>query len=140
MNPFDLGMVQPSCFYSYHNRNLIDKEEQNFQHIGNQALYYNPCWTLMGDFASSKTYIESKRNGGTYYFVEKKSKKLYWYLIDQIIMRKSLIEEFNSEYLKVIENQNYIDEVLKPKIKVGNKFIPKLDYLPIKFSFNFKTK
>jgi len=131
MNPFDKGMVQPTCFNSFHNRLLVNKD--TMPHIaGAQRLYYNPCWTLMGDFISARTYDDSKRMGGTQHFLEKKSRKFYWYLIDQIIMAKELINDFISESLVIIEEKYFVDELLKPKIKN----IPKLDHLPICFSFN----
>jgi hypothetical protein len=55
-------------------------------------------------------------------------------------MRKSLMDEFDSEFLKVVEKQAYIDEILKPAIQVNNKKMPKLDHLPLRFSFNLKNK
>jgi hypothetical protein len=139
MNPFDAGMVQPSCFFTHHNREMIDVDEKKYQTI-NEKLYYNPCWSLLGDFAADKSYDRGKRTGGSIFFKEQKSKPLHWYLIDQIILRKPLIEEFDSKYLKIVEKDYLVEEVLKPKIKVGGVLQPKLDHLPLRFSFTFKAK
>lgn len=131
MNPFDLGMVQPTGFNAWNNRSTILADTVPHQ-SGAQRIYYNPCWTLLGDYVSSKTYQESSRMGGTHYFNKAISKKYLWYMIDQIIMSRTLIEDFNSGSLRVIENSSYITELYKPKIDETKK----LDHLPIFFSFN----
>lgn len=133
MNPFDLGMVEPVAFYSHHNKQLVDTDKR-WHMAAYQPLYYNPCWTLLGDFQSGNPTTPNSRMGGTLHYEERKSRKLHWYVIDQVIMRKALIDEFNPSYLQVVEKQEYIDEILKPKQKKQ----PKLDHLPIKFSFTFK--
>lgn len=131
MNPFDLGMVEPSGFYAHNNRNLIESDRHQ-RHLAMRTLYYNPCWTLLGDYINGNSHSQSNRSGGTFYFEKEKSRKIYWHLIDQIIMRKSLIDEFNSEHLKVLENEELIKEVKGSKEKNKNK----IDHFPLKFSFN----
>ena len=51
-------------------------------------------------------------------------------------MRKSLINEFVSEDLEIIENEFIKTEILREPKKNENK----IDHFPLKFSFNFKTK
>lgn len=137
MNPFDYGMVEPTGFFTHHNQMLIKKDKRQ---VNGQThfLYYNPCWSLLGDFISSKSYLVSKRMGGTFHYTKEKSRRIYWYLIDQIIMRKAMIDEFNFEYLKIVETEFYVEEVLKRNTFLNNKKVPKLDHLPIRFSYNFK--
>ena len=131
MNPFDAAMVDPDGFYSLGDRALVEKF-----HLDNikskNRIYYNPSWSLLGDFISSKSYLHSKRIGGTFRFEEKKSRKLHWYLVDQIIINNELLNDFNSETLRIIDPKEYVDLLFEKKIKK----VPKLDHLPIVFSFN----
>lgn len=134
MNPFDYGMVEPLGFFAHNNRELVTTETQ-FKHGKNNIVYYNPSWTLLGDFVNKSEYKQNSRSGGSFFYKEKKSRCLYWYLIDQIIMRKSLIDEFVSEDLEIIEEDTLKDEIIKEKKKGDNK----IDHFPLKFSFEFKN-
>lgn len=135
MNPFDYGMVEPLGFFAHNNRELITTETQ-IKHGRNNIIYYNPSWTLLGDFVNKADYKENNRSGGSFFYKEKKSRCLYWHLIDQIIMRKPLIDEFISEDLEIIEEEAIKEEIKKDKIKGVNK----IDHFPLKFSFKFKNK
>jgi hypothetical protein len=50
-------------------------------------------------------------------------------------MRKSLIEEFISEDLQLIEKDSIVAEVKKDKICGVNK----IDHFPLQFSYEFKN-
>ncbi|MEM1407093.1 MAG: hypothetical protein AAGG59_09985 [Bacteroidota bacterium] len=133
MNPYDHGMVEPAGFYAHNNRDLLVSDD--LHRLGrNRKSYYNPCWSLLGDYVNKTTHDQSKRTGGSFYFKTQKSRNVYWHLIDQIIMRKTLIDEFNSEFLQIIENDNLIMEVKR----VRKKNETKLDHFPLKFSFSLK--
>lgn len=130
MNPFDLGMVEPNGFFAHNNRNLI-KNDSRVVHGQNHISYYNPCWTLLGDFINKSDYSNSQRSGGSFYYKQQKSRAYYWHIIDQLIMRKSLINEFCSESLEIIENTNLIEQI---QMETNRD----MDHFPLKFSFNFK--
>ena len=134
MNPFDLGMVEPTGFFAHNNREVVNRESQ-LKYGATSILYYNPSWTLLGDFVNNKSHQESSRMGGSYYFKEQKSRCLYWHLIDQLIMRKTLIEEFVSEDLQIIEKESIVEEVKKDKICGANK----IDHFPLQFSYEFQN-
>ena len=135
MDPFDYAMVEPKGFNAHNNRDLVVSDTK-FKFGSHNILYYNPSWTLLGDFVNKLDYSKHKRTGGSFYFKKKISRSLYWHLIDQIIMRKSLINEFVSEDLEIIENEFIKTEILREPKKDENK----IDHFPLKFSFNFKTK
>jgi exonuclease III len=135
MNPFDYGMVEPQGFFAHNNRELITSDTKTKFGRSN-TMYYNPSWTLLGDFVNKSEYKANNRSGGSFYYKEKKSRCLYWHLIDQIIMRHSLIDEFVSEELEIIEDETLKNELIKDKVKGINK----VDHFPLKFSFNFKNK
>ncbi len=133
MNPFDLAMVEPNGFNAHNNRELVEVDVK-LKYGNKNILYYNPCWTLLGDFVNKSKYLESKRSGGSFFYEGVGSRPLYWYLIDQIIMRKALIDEFVSEDLEIIENIDVREELLQKNNKGG------IDHFPLKFSFNFKNE
>jgi hypothetical protein len=134
MNPFDLGMIEPTGFFALNNRDLLTTDYK-WKFGGKEILYYNPCWTLLGDYATTGLDTQ-KRSGGSYYYEDSKSRCLYWYLIDQIILRKSLISEFISDSLKIGENAELLETITQKKIK-GEK---KLDHFPLTISFNFNPE
>lgn len=128
MNPFDLGMIEPMGFFAHNNRELVTTETR-FKFGNDHVMYYNPCWTLLGDYVNKAKYETHKRRGGSFFFEEKQSRRLYWYLIDQIIMRKSLIDEFVSEDLEIIEDAE-ITEIFSSNANT-------IDHLPLQLSFKF---
>ena len=132
MNPFDLGMVEPMGFYAFNNRELVT-DDQKLKYGSRRALYYNPCWTLLGDYISKSNYVESKRSGGSFYYGKRASRNIYWHLIDQIIIRKSIIDNFIESELEVIETPE-ISKFLYSTTKILNE----IDHFPLKFSFNFE--
>ena len=135
MDPFDYAMVEPKGFNAHNNRELVTTDSQ-LKFGTHNKLYYNPSWTLLGDFVNKMDYTKNKRTGGSFFYKDKVSRNLYWHLIDQIIMRKSIIDEFISDDLEIIENEDLKTELLKVKTKGENK----IDHFPLKFSFNLKTK
>jgi len=59
MNPFDYGMVEPTGFYAHNHRELVSVETH--KRLGDhRTLYYNPSWTLLGDYINQQTYGDSK--------------------------------------------------------------------------------
>lgn len=132
MNPFDYGMVEPNGFFAHNNRELVDVDAK-IKHGNKQILYYNPCWILLGDYVNKTNYKTNNRTGGSFFYEGEKSRSLYWYLIDQIIMRKALIDGFVSEDLEIIEDPQMREDIQKEKTKDINK----IDHFPLQFSFNF---
>jgi len=126
MNPFDAGMVEPHGFYSLNFHEIV-KNKKIFQHSPEQ-MFYNPCWTLLGDNDKTKFKIP-----GTYYYVSSPSKKLYWHLFDQIVLSEKMIKNFSHSDLEIIENPLMINEMIKSKPKKNTIYS---DHLPIKFTLN----
>jgi len=70
MNPFDVGMVEPLGFFAHNNRELITTETQ-FKHGRQNILYYNPSWSLLGDYINKMNYEDNKRSGGSFFIGKK---------------------------------------------------------------------
>lgn len=133
MNPFDLGMISPYAFFSHNNQELLENDKR-YVDKKLRPIYYNPCWALLGDFITRSSYADSKRTGGSYYFESGLSRDYRWSILDQVIMRKSLLEEFECKDLEIIENEDLVKNHIKRiDIKEG-----RIDHLPLKFTFNFK--
>lgn len=125
MNPFDLGMVEPAGFFAYNNKELLENDPI-LKYNDYRIQFYNPCWALLGDFFLDVDLKIKNRTGGTFYYQPKLSRAYQWHLIDQIILRKALINEFSPSELKVIDD----------RFKLDNS----IDHYPLKFSFNLKEK
>ncbi len=142
MNPFDLGMTEPRGFYAQNNISTT-KINAHFAHGISEFMYYNPCWTLLGDFYLGHENKALKRQGGSHYFNKQLARNIKWHILDQIIFRKSLFDEFIKEELKIIETDEWVDQLTasfekKKKKKENGEVV--LDHLPLQFAFDVKTK
>lgn len=83
-------------------------------------MFYNPMWNLFGDF-----------NGppGSYYFNKGGTGNPMWHILDQVIIRPSLIQSFINNSLRIIDRTDKVS--LLDKVGHPNKKIS--DHLPIFF-------
>ncbi|RKI99377.1 endonuclease/exonuclease/phosphatase family protein [bacterium D16-54] len=84
----------------------------------NYRKFYNPMWSLMGDFSYP---------AGTYYLNQSKLHSPMWYMHDQVIISQEVLPVFIKEKLKIITTCSYAD--LKNKNQHPNKKIS--DHFPI---------
>lgn len=124
MNPFENGMVSAFAFNSIPCQKTAMKETRKLQDR-TYKFFYNPMWNLLGDYDN---------NPGTYYTSTPNQVTYYWNILDQIIMRPSLIKYFVKDSLAILQNINgkpLVDQNGKPSIS---------DHLPITFKFNFTNE
>lgn len=120
VNPFEEPMLAASALHSLSSRNVARKVSRIVE--GHKySMFYNPMWNLLGDL-----------NGlpGTYYYADAKQVNYFWNVFDQVIIRPSLINNFDINSLQIIKevgNVSLIDENGHPKIS---------DHLPIYFKIN----
>lgn len=62
---------------------------------GLYPYFYNPMWNLLGDDPPGSA-------PGTYYYRGRHSHELYWHMLDQVLVRPSLVERFDFEQLKIV--------------------------------------
>lgn len=118
INPFDRPMVSATGFYSVNSRGVASKLDRTLRKE-KYLMFYNPMWNLFGDF---------NKPPGTYYYNKSSAVNYYWHILDQVIIRPSLIEHFEIDNLKIIH------EVQGEEL-VTNEGHPKYsDHLPIYFS------
>jgi exonuclease III len=125
MAPYEKGMTEPMGFFTFQNENQVrDKHEYIF---GRQLSFYNPCWRLMGDYNIKK---RTNRTGGSFFYSTTKKRKLMtWHLIDQVIMTKNMVTDFDQDSLEIVET----DLLLKDLIDSSKK----IDHLPLHFTLKF---
>ena len=122
MNPFDEGMVSSESFHAVMDRataregsRTIDFEQRKF--------FFNPMWGLMGDLYEGPS--------GTYYFREPDTMVYFWNMLDQVILRPSLLPYFQSDNLTIITqvgDESLLRDNGRPDVNVAS------DHLPLFFS------
>ena len=116
MNPFEVGMVSAEAFHAVMDRNIANKVSRKVD--GEIYKYfYNPMWRLMGD--DSNDFL------GTYYY-RAGSISYFWNTFDQVLLRHSLLGNFNSKNVSIISRIRHRNLIVNNKI---DKFFS--DHLPI---------
>jgi hypothetical protein len=133
MNPFELGMVAPNGFNSVMSRQIASAIRRKVSGLGigssrDYHYFYNPMWSYLGDL--------SNFSPGTYYFYEDSFDNHYrWNMLDQILIRPSLMGNFVANSLQIIEsdvNGNaLIDDTKRTRAKEQL-----CDHLPVVFSMD----
>lgn len=128
MNPFESGMIHPEGFHALPTRN----SEERIRFIGgiNYRTFYNPSWEKFGDFEIIDN-LSKLRPGGSYYHENSNDINYYWYVFDQVIIRKSLIPNFCFEEFKYISSLNKNNDLLNDNFSPNDKKYS--DHLPLKF-------
>ena len=99
-SPFDEELIQKDCFNAVLFQDLIMKSES--VKVAGSAFrrFYNPIITYINE--NPKMYGSFYHSNG--------ANSLYWYCLDQVIMRKSLIDSFiRLEYLRKIGNRSLMN-------------------------------
>mgnify|MGYP003374493929 CR=1 FL=1 len=120
MNPFDKGMVSVVGMNSLPCLKTAKKSKarRKFQRK-EYSFFYNPMWNLFGDFNGAP---------GTYFHSNPPSLSLYWNILDQVLIRPGIANNFENKSLKVVEkigSSSLVDKRNRPLLS---------DHLPIFFS------
>lgn len=122
MNPFDPGMARAKTMNSVMNKEIALKGKRTY--CGKDYPYfYNPMWYFLG---------HPFHLNGTIYYHPSEDLLYYWHLFDQVLVRPSLINNFEFDSLKIIDKTKSTDFLTKNGII--NKNIS--DHLPIFFTLN----
>lgn len=113
-NPFDEELIQKDAFNAVLFKDLIFKTEYVKVDGVKYRRFYNPMLNCISE--DDSTY-------GSHYY-DSGIKSIYWYFLDQVIVRKSLVDRLsNIRIIKVINNQKLIKAV-KPNSDIS-------DHLPL---------
>lgn len=119
VNPFENACIQADCFHALSNG---DEAKKGFRTVSGKRFttFYNPMWNLFGDFESVS---------GSYNYNKNQIRIYQWNIYDQVILRPELIDCFEKESLRIVENIkgcSILDSKGKPDKKIS-------DHLPIYF-------
>ncbi|WP_214660176.1 hypothetical protein, partial [Vibrio anguillarum] len=119
-NPFDKPMVS---FYGMACTNGIDcSKRTHVTSVGeSKSLFYNPMWSL---------YSTMKDKPGGHKYSRLEDDVVSWHMLDQVIMRPSMVEYFDFDELKIVDSTllgTLVNRNGKPSLS---------DHLPLVCKFN----
>ena len=121
-SPYDKACLSANGFHGLPALKTSDRSSRKIYEKEYEKMY-NPMWNLFGDFEYPP---------GTYYRTESKHYNPCWYMLDQIIVSKSMIPLIVRKNLKIITECG--KEALYTKQKYPNTKIS--DHFPIMCEFD----
>lgn len=123
MNPFDQGMIQNYGLHSVMEKSIFEQHKAKRKIDGKDyKLFYNPMWAFLGDCGKGSV-------SGTFYYHVNQPSNYYWNLFDQVLLRPSLMDNFDFNYLDIVTQigtTNLVENIVQ-----NNKIYP--DHLPLRF-------
>lgn len=121
MNPFEAGMVQSTGLHAVMERSIAMKSARM---IDGELFdfFYNPMWSFLGDLGKGNV-------SGTLYYSPAKPISYHWNLFDQVLVRPSLILDFDDDELEILTCIGDANLLTQSNI-IDKKYS---DHLPIKF-------
>lgn len=121
-SPYDKSCLSAKGFHAMPALKMSDKSSRTIYDREYEKMY-NPMWNLFGDFQYPP---------GTYYRTDSKLYNPCWYMLDQVIISKSMIPLMVRENLKIITECG--KDVLYTDQRYPNTNIS--DHFPIMCEFN----
>lgn len=125
MNPYDDGMISASSFNAM-NSVSVSKRGSRKLSGHHYPFFYNPSWNLLGDKGKEVP-------AASYYFDTADFTQHYWHLLDQVVIRPSILSHFVYDDFKILySGSNY--RIINPDNTVNEDKYS--DHLPITFTIN----
>jgi exonuclease III len=125
MNPFEIGLVKANGLNATMSHKLASQKQRTIQ-TKDYSYFYNPMWSLYGDLHTEIA--------GTYYYRRAELVNYQWNIFDQILIRPSLLDNFNKKSVSIISHDGKKSLITKDGIPDKDLYS---DHLPIKFDLNF---
>ena len=126
MSPFEMNMISANCFHAIMDAKWVSRNPSREVDKRKYFTFYNPMWGLAGDVGKGEV-------PGSYFYHKSNPDEYFWHIFDQVIIRPSLIEYFDSSKLKILsEGENY--NLMTKNNIISGKYS---DHLPICFTLNF---
>lgn len=93
LNPFEPGLRAVDGLHAVMDKRIAQRKPRNFQGE-HWDYFYNPMWRRLGD--------ESSGPPGTYYRSASSVTDPYWHTFDQLLLRPSLLQYYQSDNLQVL--------------------------------------
>ena len=126
-NPFDPAVAGVAGLHAVMSRNIASKE-QRVLFEKNYKYFYNPMWNLYGD----EPVVAAP---ATYHFTSSDPEELYWHMLDQVVIRPSLINEFDSGKVTVVTEIGGTSLLRSSGVPNRTKYS---DHLPVTFEIGPK--
>jgi hypothetical protein len=121
MNPFEPGIVNANGLHATMSRRIA-AETSRIVNGKSYTFFYNSMWHFMGDINQSTP--------GTYYYKRAELMCYHWNVFDQVIIRPSLLNKFDTKNFKILDSDGVNSLITKRGIP--NKMIS--DHLPLLFT------
>ncbi|PDZ04043.1 hypothetical protein CON03_20370 [Bacillus cereus] len=128
LNPYQDGMINVDAFNAIMCPNIASKGIRRWS--GEEYKYfYNPTWSIFGKQGDGQVL-------GTYFYNNSSEVDVaYWYMLDQLLLRKDMLDLYKSSSLEIISKVKTIE-------LTNDKGIPNTaeysDHFPIKFTIEIK--
>jgi Endonuclease/Exonuclease/phosphatase family len=110
MNPFETGMVSAQGLNAVMARDVARAESRDLHGV-TYPFFYNPMWSQFGDSMHEIHPLGSPDHEppGTCYYSAGESKWFYWSMLDQVMLRPSLLNRFRNSDLKILVTDRETD-------------------------------
>lgn len=124
MSPFETSMIKSTTFHAVSSAKVAERISRT---VGEReySFFYNPMWSLQGDIKNDVA--------GSYYYNTSNHENYHWNLFDQVLIRPSLLPNFDRTSLQILDNDGEKSLLTKNGLP-DTKFS---DHLPLFFSFKF---
>lgn len=123
MNPFEKGMYYAPMLNAVMDKSIA-RDKKRIVDGETYHYFYNPMWGHLGD--NGRSCIP-----GSYFLSDSTIDKLHWNLLDQVILRPSVIDVFDDSKLKIVcKGASY--NLLTPHNRINDSIYS--DHLPLKFN------
>ena len=128
MDPFERGMAGSEAFHAVMDRDTAESESRI---VGGEerTFFYNPMWIRLGDLTEGPP--------GTYYYRNAGPLTYFWNTFDQVLVRPSLLEQFDTDRLTVLTkagSHTLLGSGGRPDRRIGS------DHLPLLFSLDMELE
>jgi hypothetical protein len=127
-NPFDSSVAGAVGMNAVISRAIARSEPRRIFDVS-YPYFYNPMWNLYGDEHSSSA-------PATYYYRGSDPHELYWHMLDQVVLRPSLLDRFDFSSLEIVTSVRNIKLTGPKGIPDRGRFS---DHLPVVFAVDLST-
>lgn len=128
-DPYDVDFVSIDVLNSTMSKEIaLTKSRNSYEY--ESRFFYNPMWSFFGE--SGKGIVN-----GTYYRNSGKNVNYFWHILDQVLLRSEMIDNFSENELEIIIKTNLFNFT-----RINSRGVTVIDdnfsdHLPLKFSLIF---
>ena len=124
-NPFDSPVASVRGMHAVMSKSIAQKPARQLLQK-DYPFFYNPMWRLYGKESD-------EQSPASYYYQGSNSNELYWHMLDQVILRPTLIGRFDDSSLNIITNVGDKTLLMPSEIPNNSRYS---DHLPVVFSLD----